>query len=242
MQPLLKPPFSLPPPQAQGFAYVGGAGEGWEGGKGAPLPLGFEPPQDRKKYYQGIKFYDPEIVGDTPETVEYVGMQNLINALKPTLGTEAPALFAVRPGTEEAVGNPWGPLDDVVMGGVSESGFTVVPGAGEAGEAAGVFYGVVRTENNGGFVSVRTRDYEPGLDLSRYDGLELRVKGDGRRYKMQVSLARPAPWPPTLPPFAPALPGGGGVAPSPLKTQGIPVPQPHFRPPVTAPNRFHSPP
>lgn len=27
---------------------------------------------DRAKYMQGIKFYDPEIVGDTPESVEKV--------------------------------------------------------------------------------------------------------------------------------------------------------------------------
>jgi len=28
---------------------------------------------DRAKYNQGVKFYQPEIVGDTPETVEYLG-------------------------------------------------------------------------------------------------------------------------------------------------------------------------
>lgn len=33
----------------------------------------------------------------------------------------------------------WGPLDDVVMGGVSSSGIELVTGAGEAGGAAWVF-------------------------------------------------------------------------------------------------------
>eukprot|EP00198_Chlamydomonas_reinhardtii_P011582 XP_001700919.1 protein with predicted nucleoside-diphosphate-sugar epimerase activity [Chlamydomonas reinhardtii] len=42
---------------------------------------------DRSKYYQGIKFYDPEIQGDTPEAVEYVGMENLLDAVADSLGT-----------------------------------------------------------------------------------------------------------------------------------------------------------
>lgn len=49
---------------------------------------------------------------------------------------------------------------------------SIVPGAGEDGAAAGVFAGTVRTENNGGFVSIRTRDYDPPFDLSASDGLE----------------------------------------------------------------------
>ncbi len=35
---------------------------------------------------QGIKFYDPQIVGNTPETVEYKGMQNLVAAVQSHLG------------------------------------------------------------------------------------------------------------------------------------------------------------
>ena len=34
---------------------------------------------DRSKYYQGIKFYDPEIVGDTPESVELGGMRKALS-------------------------------------------------------------------------------------------------------------------------------------------------------------------
>ena len=48
----------------------------------------------------------------------------------------------------------WGPLDDVVMGGVSESGFAVVSNAGENGQPAGIFSGLVSSSNNGGFASV----------------------------------------------------------------------------------------
>lgn len=76
------------------------------------------------------------------------------------------------------------------MGGVSESALRVVPGAGEGRDgglrAAAVFAGEVKTSNSGGFVSVRTRNASPPLDLSTYDALRLRVKGDGNRYKFSM--------------------------------------------------------
>ncbi|KAF9613661.1 hypothetical protein IFM89_009549 [Coptis chinensis] len=37
---------------------------------------------DRQKYSQGIKFFELEIKGDSPEMVEYIGMHNVINAVK----------------------------------------------------------------------------------------------------------------------------------------------------------------
>ena len=77
-------------------------------------------------------------------------------------------------------------LDDVVMGGISESGFVVRQGAGEDGGPAGVFAGRVTTQNNGGFASVRTRNLEPALDLDAFEGLQLRVRGDGMRYKLII--------------------------------------------------------
>ncbi len=42
---------------------------------------------------QGIKFYDPEIVGDTPETVEFRGLQNLVNVLREHVGLRAGKLI-----------------------------------------------------------------------------------------------------------------------------------------------------
>jgi hypothetical protein len=70
----------------------------------------------------------------------------------------------------------WGAVDDVVMGGVSESGIVkTIEGA--------LFTGNVSTDQSGGFVSVRTRNFPEPLDLSAYQGLELRLKGDGNRYK-----------------------------------------------------------
>lgn len=35
---------------------------------------------------QGIKFYEPEVVGDTPEAVEFRGMQNLLASAQEHLG------------------------------------------------------------------------------------------------------------------------------------------------------------
>ncbi|MEO0839278.1 MAG: NAD(P)H-binding protein, partial [Cyanobacteria bacterium J06643_5] len=40
---------------------------------------------DRAKYNQGVKFYMPEVVGDTPENVEYKGVNNLVEAAQKSL-------------------------------------------------------------------------------------------------------------------------------------------------------------
>lgn len=37
---------------------------------------------------QGIKFYDPEIVENTPEAVEYKGLQNVMQVVAEQLGYE----------------------------------------------------------------------------------------------------------------------------------------------------------
>jgi hypothetical protein len=70
----------------------------------------------------------------------------------------------------------WGALDDVVMGGVSNSNIKI-------SNHRAIFSGNVSTQNNGGFASVRTRNLTPPLNLSVYSGIELKVKGDGKRYK-----------------------------------------------------------
>ncbi|KMT04452.1 hypothetical protein BVRB_8g181240 [Beta vulgaris subsp. vulgaris] len=140
---------------------------------------------DRAKYSQGIKFFEPEIKGDSPEMVEFIGMKNLINALRGNTGLkEGKLLFGLEGNLLRDL--PWGALDDVVMGGVSQSTFVIDPKGGENGGAAGIFSGNVSTANNGGFTSVRTRNFSVPEDLSGYDGLELRLKGDGRRYKLII--------------------------------------------------------
>ena len=131
----------------------------------------------REKYYQGIKFYLPEVV-DSPEMVEYQGMKNLLAVAKKFLRSGDKLLFDfARP--SENIKEIWGAVDDVVMGGVSESSIRL------AGNCA-IFSGNVSTANNGGFASVRTRNFDPQFDLSSYQGIELRVQGDGNRYKFII--------------------------------------------------------
>jgi hypothetical protein len=77
-------------------------------------------------------------------------------------------------------GNPgWYVVNDNVMGGRSEGGFTIDDGALR-------FAGRTNTDG-GGFSSIRTRPVE--FDLSTYDGIRLRVWGDGRRYTWRLSTA-----------------------------------------------------
>ncbi len=135
--------------------------------------------KNRDKYYQGVKFYQPEIVGDTPENVEYRGVKNLVDAAAKYLPKSNDKLIFdfANPSTE--IQNIWGALDDVVMGGVSESNIRLV-------ENTALFAGNVSTDNSGGFASVRTKDFSPSFDLSAYEGIDLRVKGDGKRYKFFI--------------------------------------------------------
>lgn len=73
--------------------------------------------------------------------------------------------------------DPWLSIDDVVMGGVSHSEMVV-----EDGVAA--FQGTLSLDNGGGFASVRSR---PSVfPLAGLDGLLLRVKGDGNRYRLRL--------------------------------------------------------
>jgi len=141
--------------------------------------------ESRSKYYQGIKFYDPEVVGDTPETVEYIGIRNLIRLCGGKLGQANGLVLAGLNADGKMTGNEWGALDDVVMGGISQSNLNVTLDA-DTGKKVMLFAGNVSEENNGGFISVRTRNYDPPLDLTPYDGIRLRVKGNGMRYKFIV--------------------------------------------------------
>jgi len=130
---------------------------------------------DREKYYQGIKFYMPEVV-DSPEIVDYQGIKNLVQAAAKHLNkADEKLLFDFKNPTEDLKAT-WGAVDDVVMGGVSESSMRLR-------DQTALFTGNVSTANSGGFVSVRTRNFDPPLNLAGYEGIAVRVKGDGQRYK-----------------------------------------------------------
>ena len=72
---------------------------------------------------------------------------------------------------------PWSIVNDGVMGGRSTSKISLT------NERTALFTGFVSLENNGGFAS--TRAAFQSLDLSAYEGVTLRVKGDGRRYQLR---------------------------------------------------------
>lgn len=130
---------------------------------------------DRQKYYQGIKFYMPEVV-DSPEIVDYQGIRNLVQTAANSLPKADEQLLFDFTKPSDELKEMWGAVDDVVMGGVSESSFSLI-------NNAALFGGYVSTQNSGGFASVRTKNFDTPFNLSGYEGVELRVKGDGQRYK-----------------------------------------------------------
>jgi monofunctional biosynthetic peptidoglycan transglycosylase len=75
----------------------------------------------------------------------------------------------------------WRPVHDSVMGGISRGRAVPV-------EDAVRFEGTLSLENNGGFASFRIAQRLP--DLSEYDGIRLRVRGDGQIYRLSL---RPDP-------------------------------------------------
>lgn len=66
----------------------------------------------------------------------------------------------------------------MVMGGLSQSRLSITP------EGTGVFEGEVSLENEGGFASVRTLPGEFGL--AGRGSLSVRVRGDGKRYRLRL--------------------------------------------------------
>jgi hypothetical protein len=77
----------------------------------------------------------------------------------------------------------WGALNDVVMGGRSEASVSLVRLPEAEGGMCAKLSGVVEGDG-GGFVSMRSRNFQQSSDLSDYDGVRLDVRGDGRRYKL----------------------------------------------------------
>ena len=78
----------------------------------------------------------------------------------------------------------WYVVNDDVMGGRSEGRFELRQGEQEQGELS--FTGYTNT-NGGGFSSIRTKTLQ--LDLAKFDGIQLHVKGDGRRYTWRLTSA-----------------------------------------------------
>lgn len=84
-------------------------------------------------------------------------------------------------GTEAS--KEWQPVNDGVMGGVSEGKFKITD------KQTLEFFGTLSLENNGGFASVRTRAKK--FVLEQGDTLVAKVKGDGREYSLNLYLNKP---------------------------------------------------
>ena len=71
----------------------------------------------------------------------------------------------------------WYVVNDNVMGGRSEGGFRQ--------QEEGLLFSGRTNTRGGGFSSIRTRPMQ--LDLATHEGIQLRVRGDGRRYTWRLT-------------------------------------------------------
>lgn len=97
-----------------------------------------------------------------------------------TLPTSEEVVFDFSKPEEEFL-KKWFSINDVVMGGLSESKLKLSP------EGNLVFYGVVRPDNFGGFASVRT-DLEK--TFKGFKGIKLKVLTDGNIYQVRLKTDR----------------------------------------------------
>ena len=77
----------------------------------------------------------------------------------------------------ESISN-WTVVDDRVMGGKSRGNIHLNE------EGNGVYSGIVSTENNGGFSSVRMQFYKK--NVSKYNAVLLKLKGDQKNYQFRI--------------------------------------------------------
>jgi len=109
-------------------------------------------------------------------------------ALAATMGALAPLGAQGQDGTtiasfeSESSIEYWGTVNDTVMGGVSSSSIE------RTDEGTLLFIGELSLENNGGFVSIRNQPAPLRLQSAR--GIEIQVRGDGRRYFLDLRAER----------------------------------------------------
>lgn len=85
--------------------------------------------------------------------------------------------------TDTNAAKEWQNVNDGVMGGVSEGKFRITD------KKTLEFFGALSLENNGGFASVRTKGKM--LGLKKGDTLVAKVRGDGRKYSLNLYLKKP---------------------------------------------------
>lgn len=80
--------------------------------------------------------------------------------------------------TDAPTASNWEAIDDRIMGGCSQSQAEHIDNVGLR------FSGVVSLENDGGFASIRSND--GNVDLKQHIGLTVRLRGDGKSYKLSL--------------------------------------------------------
>ncbi|CAM9927282.1 unnamed protein product [Pylaiella littoralis] len=139
--------------------------------------------------------------GSTSEAIDFEGVQSVIEAAEAFLAPEGGDGSLSSPRDEEKVlivpgngdsgergpGGAWQPLDDVIMGGRSSSAWQKGVGGGvleqQAGKTFGRWAGTLVTEG-GGFCGTVVKDMP--FDAMGFDGIRVRVRGDGSRYKFRL--------------------------------------------------------
>jgi len=123
---------------------------------------------------------------DNCELVENVALEKLLTGLQEQLGSDTAGLFDFPTDVQS-----FRPLDDVVMGGRSSSKMVRKWNSNHA-----TFTGNVTTEGGGGFAQTRAdlsssllaKEGMDSVNLSEYDGISIRIRGDGtmRNYKLNL--------------------------------------------------------
>ena len=130
-------------------------------------------------------------MSDARKQMEYFdgpgGMLAKINPLakKPTIEapqvigstSSAQVLFDFSTMDQQTFQSEFGALNDNVMGGRSDA-MTIL----ENGKFA-VLKGMTE-DQFGGFASMKSRDFDKAINLKEFDGVSVRCKGDGKRYKL----------------------------------------------------------
>jgi len=115
---------------------------------------------------------------------------------------------------EDSGETQWHSIDDRVMGGCSQSDFSIH----ESGIA--LFQGTVTDKNGGGFASVRSEEQDFSLD--DFAGVALHARGDGHRYQLSLTTAETGP----------SLYYTAGFTPSPIQWESIYLPFRRFQPKI----------
>ena len=130
-----------------------------------------------------ISAFDPTEVTDLTAIPNPIAETD--NSLNSIMTTPPPEAIPQLPGIEIfSFGGDepeWYTVDDDVMGGISNSTVEI-----EQPDIL-LFSGTMSLDNNGGFSSVRS-DWEP-INLSDYDGVLIRLFGDGKIYRLRIRSA-----------------------------------------------------